>query len=171
MTGPTKDEVAAMVDRLRARSADDRKIQANNEVVAAALMGQRILFDQGFRSDPNTFAVRLGLDYANCAKNDAKLAADWNSAADMIEALSAQLTASQAARLAAEARAGEWQDVVSWLDNGEKTMFDWCAGGADPDGEFSRIGLRRELPDGSVVYRAYVALDNWTPAALKGAKP
>lgn len=83
----SSEDIAAMVTTLRKRAADDRKIQANNEVIAAALMGQRILFDQGFRSDANTYAVRVGLDHANCAKNDAKLAADWDSAADMLEAL------------------------------------------------------------------------------------
>lgn len=85
-----------LVERLRTRAADDRKIQANNEAVAAALKGQRLLFDQGFRSDPNTFAVRLCLDYENCAKNDAKLAADWDAAADRIEALTAALIEARA---------------------------------------------------------------------------
>lgn len=65
----------------------DRKIQANNEVIATALRGQRILFDEGHRSDTNTFAVRMALDHENCAKNDAKLAADWDAAADRIEVL------------------------------------------------------------------------------------
>lgn len=55
----------------------------------------------------------------------------------------------------------EWQYVVSWLDNDEKTYFDWCAGGADPDGEFSRIGLRRVMPDGTELVRAYTATGPW----------
>lgn len=82
-----------LVKRLRKRAMDDRAIQANNEVVAAALKGQRLLFDQGVKSDSNRFAVRLSLDYEGSAKNDAKLAADWDSAADRIEALTAALTA------------------------------------------------------------------------------
>ena len=80
-----------LVKRLRERAQFDRRVQANNEAVAAALMGQRLLFDQGVRSEANTYAVRLALDYTNYAKNDAKLAADWEAAADRIEALTAEL--------------------------------------------------------------------------------
>jgi hypothetical protein len=76
-----------LVEQLRKRAANDRKIQANNEVIAAALRGQRILFDEGHRSDTNTFAVRMALDHENCAKNDAKLAADWDAAADRIDVM------------------------------------------------------------------------------------
>lgn len=76
-----------LIERLRNRAKEDRQIQANNEAVATALQGQRLLFDQGFRSQSNTFAVRLGLDYENCAKKDAELAADWEAAADRIEEL------------------------------------------------------------------------------------
>jgi len=82
-----------LVKRLRKRAIDDRAIQANNEVVAAALRGQRLLFDQDVRSASNTYAVRLALDYERYAKNDAALAADWDSAADRIEALTAKLQA------------------------------------------------------------------------------
>lgn len=62
-----------------------------------------------------------------------------------------------------------WRDVVMWTDADEKTLFDWCAGGGDPDGEFSRIGLRRELPDGRVLYRAYKATSDWTDYAISPA--
>jgi len=81
---------------LRKRAEDDRKIQANNEAVAAALKGQRILFEEGIRSEPNTFAMRLCLDYERCARNDAALAKDWDEAADRIEALELSLTQSRA---------------------------------------------------------------------------
>jgi hypothetical protein len=76
-----------LIKRLRERAAEERDVQRNNEAVAAALMGQRLLFDQGIRSKANSFAVRLGLEHESCAKNDAKLAHDWDAAADRIEAL------------------------------------------------------------------------------------
>jgi hypothetical protein len=76
-----------LIARLRERAAEERDVQRNNEAVAAALMGQRLLFDQGIRSKANSFAVRLGLEHESCAKNDAKLAHDWDAAADRIEAL------------------------------------------------------------------------------------
>lgn len=79
-----------LIARLRERAAEERIIQKNNEAVAAALRGQRLLFDQGVRSASNNFAVRLGLEHENCAKNDAKLARDWDAAADRIEALVAE---------------------------------------------------------------------------------
>jgi hypothetical protein len=85
----TKDD--DLVKRLRDRAKQERLIQANNEAVAAALMGQRLLFDQGHRSPSNTYAVRLSLDHEKCAKQDAELAADWDEAADRIEALEAKL--------------------------------------------------------------------------------
>jgi predicted LPLAT superfamily acyltransferase len=81
----TKDD--DLVKRLRDRAKQERLIQANNEAVAAALMGQRLLFDQGHRSPSNTYAVRLSLDHEKCARQDAELAADWDEAADHIEAL------------------------------------------------------------------------------------
>lgn len=76
-----------LITRLRERAAEERVIQKNNEAVAAALMGQRLPFDQGVHSASNSFAARLGLEHENCAKNDAKLARDWDAAADRIEAL------------------------------------------------------------------------------------
>lgn len=79
-----------LIARLRKRADEERVIQKNNEAVAAALKGQRLLFDQGIRSAANTFAVRLGLDHEKCAENDAKLARDWDEAADRIEALIAE---------------------------------------------------------------------------------
>jgi len=92
---------ADVVKRLRHRAEEDRAIQKNNEAVASALRGQMLLFDQGIRSDANTFAVRLGLDYENCAKKDAKLVKDWEGAADRIEQLEAALTRANAATAAA----------------------------------------------------------------------
>lgn len=79
-----------LIARLRERAAEERDVQRNNEAVAAALMGQRLLFDQGIRSKANSFAVRLGLEHESCAKNDAKLARDWDAAANRIEALVAE---------------------------------------------------------------------------------
>ena len=84
--------IEALVARLRERATEDRTIQQNNEAVAAALKGQRILFDEGVRSPSNTFAVRLQLDYENCAKRDAKLVADWEEAATALTALQAENT-------------------------------------------------------------------------------
>jgi len=110
--------------RLRKRSADDRKIQANNEAVAAALRGQRLLFEQGVRSDSNTFATRLCMDYERCARNDAALAADWSEAADRIEQLEAALTQSQAEVAAAYERAadtylkGDWD----WYSDADRAI-------------------------------------------------
>jgi len=88
-----------LVKRLRKRAIYDREIQANNEVVAAALRGQRLLFDQDVRSASNTYAVRLCLDYERYAKNDAALAADWDSAADAIEQLERELSISRMAQV------------------------------------------------------------------------
>jgi hypothetical protein len=66
----------------------------------------------------------------------------------------------------------EWRDVLQWTDSGEKTLIDWYTGGGDPDGEFARIGLRREMPDGSVVYRTYVATGPWgDPAPMPQPAP
>lgn len=84
--------IEALVARLRERATEDRTIQQNNEAVAAALKGQRILFDEGVRSPSNTFAVRLQLDYENCAKRDAKLVTDWEEAATALTALQAENT-------------------------------------------------------------------------------
>jgi hypothetical protein len=96
-----------LVKRLRDRAKQDRLIQANNEAVATALMGQRLLFDQGHRSPSNSYAVRLAMDHDNCARQDAKLAADWDEAADRIEALTEQLETARADAKEAEAYADE----------------------------------------------------------------
>ena len=80
-----------LVKRLRDRAKEERLIQSNNEAVATALRGQRLLFDQGHRSPSNTYAVRLALNHEDCARQDAKLAADWDEAADCIEELTAKL--------------------------------------------------------------------------------
>jgi hypothetical protein len=82
-----------LIARFRNRANDERTIQKNNEAVAAALMGQRLLFDQGVRSASNNFAVRLGLEHEKCAKNDASLANDWDAAANRIAELIAALAA------------------------------------------------------------------------------
>jgi hypothetical protein len=92
-----------LVKRLRDRAKEERLIQSNNEAVATALRGQRLLFDQGHRSPSNTYAVRLALNHEDCARQDAKLAADWDEAADCIEELTAKLeTLAKAARPFAE---------------------------------------------------------------------
>jgi hypothetical protein len=72
-----------------------------------------------------------------------------------------KLRARIAALPAAHPAHDEWLDVLQWTDNGEKTLIDWCSGGGDPAGEFARMGLRREMPDGSVLYRTYVATGPW----------
>jgi hypothetical protein len=94
----TPEAVERLAKRLQCRANADRAIQRNNEAVAAALRGQRILFDEGFRSPSNTFAVRLQLDYENCAKHDAKLVADWEEAAATLRALSERLAEVEAER-------------------------------------------------------------------------
>ncbi|WP_395543413.1 hypothetical protein [Neotabrizicola sp. sgz301269] len=78
-----------LVERLRKRAKDEREIQINNEAVAEALKPQLEAFARRDGSH-NTFAVRLGLNHKKCAENDAKLAADWDEAADRITALQAQ---------------------------------------------------------------------------------
>jgi hypothetical protein len=88
--------VTDLIARLQRRAESERAIQANNEAVATALRGQKLLFDQGFRSPSITFAMRLGLDHENCAKNDAALAADWDEAAAALTALSAEAAALRA---------------------------------------------------------------------------
>ena len=107
-------DIDGLVKRLEKRADDDRKIQANNEVVAAALKGQRLLFDQGFRSDPNTFAVRLALDYDRCAKNDAKLADDWAEAVAAIRELRAERYRLRIALDTALLWSDEEYDVRDW---------------------------------------------------------
>ena len=114
-------DLDGLVKRLEKRADDDRKIQANNEVVAAALKGQRLLFDQGFRSDPNTFAVRLALDYDRCAKNDAKLADDWAEAAAAIRELQAERDRLRDALMRVDARG----DKMIWGEDYEvRAAFD-----------------------------------------------
>jgi len=132
-----------LVKRLRDRAKQDRLIQANNEAVATALMGQRLLFDQGHRSPSNTYAVRLAVDHDNCARQDAKLAADWDEAADRIEELTEllattneQLEAARADAKEAEAYAEELEKELNIcrmaqvvMDNGiaelEKERDEW----------------------------------------------
>jgi hypothetical protein len=72
-----------------------------------------------------------------------------------------EFRAAIAALPAAQPAPDEWRDVLQWTDSGEKTLIDWYSGGGDPAGEFARMGLRREMPDGSVVYRTYVATGPW----------
>lgn len=79
-----------LIARLRERAADEREIQVNNEAVVTALKGQMLLFEQK-TGGHNNFAVRLGLQHATCAKNDAALAADWDAAASRIKALNAEV--------------------------------------------------------------------------------
>ena len=108
-----------LVKRLRDRAKHERRIQANNEAVAAALMGQRLLFDQGHRSPSNTYAVRLYLDHEKCARQDAELAADWDETADRIEALEA--------KLANAADVIDWA-LSAWDDHnkhGDNMQGDW----------------------------------------------
>lgn len=76
------------------------------------------------------------------------------------------------AHLSARFDADEWHGVLMWTDDGEKTLFDWCTGGGDPDGEFSRVGLRRETSDGRVLYRTYTANGPWgDPAPMLDVAP
>ena len=64
------------------------------------------------------------------------------------------------------------RDVLMQADTGEKTMFDWSTGGGDPEGEFARIGLRRETPDGQTLYRTYRAIGPWgEPAPMLEPAP
>ena len=72
-----------LIARLRDRASDEREIQANNEAVVTALKGQMLLFEQK-TGRHNNFAVRLGLQHATCAKNDAALAADWDAAGSAV---------------------------------------------------------------------------------------
>lgn len=89
-TNQTRSAGDDLIKRLRKRAADEREIQKNNEAVATALKGQRLLFEQR-TGGHNNFAVRLGLQHENCAKNDAALASDWEEAADRIAALEAHV--------------------------------------------------------------------------------
>ena len=118
-----------LIARLRERAAEERNVQRNNEAVAAALMGQRLLFDQGIRSKANSFAVRLGLDHENCAKNDAMLARDWDAAADRIEALVERLKAAEQDAQEAEVLTNE---ALARAERLEEALI-WCSGSADFD--------------------------------------
>jgi hypothetical protein len=62
-----------------------------------------------------------------------------------------------------EAKLQKWAGVLEWLDDDTITRVDWVAGGGDPAGEFCRIGLNRVMPDGTELFRTYVATDEWTP--------
>ena len=73
-------------------------------------------------------------------------------ASDRIEELEARLAARK-----------EWHGVLEWLDDDTITRVDWVAGGGDPAGEFCRLGLSRTMPDGTELFRTYVAMDEWTP--------
>jgi hypothetical protein len=84
----------------------------------------------------------------------------WGSDSEALREANAAIT-SLRAQLAA------WKDVLSWTDDDEKTLIDWYTGGGDPEGEFARIGLRRETPDGQVLYRTYSARGPWGyPASM-----
>jgi hypothetical protein len=63
----------------------------------------------------------------------------------------------------AEAKLQRWVGVLEWLDDDTITRVDWVAGGGDPSGEFCRLGLSRTMPDGTELFRTYVATDEWTP--------
>ncbi|QRZ14689.1 hypothetical protein JWJ88_17140 [Paracoccus methylovorus] len=82
-------EDAKLIERLRERAEDERKIQRNNQAVADALATQ---MDAFARQDGthNNFAVRLGYQHKSCAENDAQLAADWDDAAARLTALIAE---------------------------------------------------------------------------------
>ena len=72
----------------------------------------------------------------------------------------------------ASAVTDDWRDVLMQADTGEKTMFDWSTGGGDREGEFARIGLRRETPDGQTLYRTYRAIGPWgEPAPMLEPAP
>jgi hypothetical protein len=62
-----------------------------------------------------------------------------------------------------EAKLQKWAGVLEWLDDDTITRVDWVAGGGDPAGEFCRLGLSRTMPDGTELFRTYVAMDEWTP--------
>jgi hypothetical protein len=62
-----------------------------------------------------------------------------------------------------EAKLQKWHGVLDWLDDDTITRVDWVAGGGDPAGEFCRLGLSRTMPDGTELFRTYVAMDEWTP--------
>jgi len=95
----------------------------------------------------------------------------WSAEAVVLQAVASGDLIPRADAEAEVARLKEWADVVSWIDSGEKTLFDWYTGGGDTNGEFHRVGLRREMPDGTVLYRAYTADGPWQPAAIKGDTP
>jgi hypothetical protein len=79
-------------------------------------------------------------------------APEVKAVADRIEELEARLAARK-----------EWHGVLEWLDDDTITRVDWVAGGGDPAGEFCRLGLSRTMPDGTELFRTYVATDEWTP--------
>lgn len=60
-----------------------------------------------------------------------------------------------------------WRDVVLWTDDGQRTLFDWFAGGGHEDGEFSHFGLRRETPQGETLFRRYRAVGPWERSTIK----
>lgn len=92
----TQEDIDAMrdgmglVDRLRGRAESERAIQLNNEAVWDCLKHQLEAFERKDGTH-NAFALRLGLDHRNCAEHDAKLAADWDEAADRIQQLEREL--------------------------------------------------------------------------------
>jgi hypothetical protein len=104
MTDPK--EVADLVARLKARAEDERAIQRNNEAVASALALQEEAFNRRDGSH-NTFAFRLMMEHRDCAKHDAALASDWDSAATTLETLSSELERVKGERDAALAQMKE----------------------------------------------------------------
>lgn len=140
-----------LIARLRKRADEERDVQRNNETVAAALMGQRLLFDQGIRSKANRFAVRLALEHENCAKNDAKLARDWDAAANRIEALVKDRATPLSAALAVpEVRKKPGRIVgdfacaaIDFIETMQEHGFTTAAGQSDDDDLDFSIGVYR----------------------------
>jgi hypothetical protein len=59
-----------------------------------------------------------------------------------------------------EAKLQKWVGVIERLDDGTITRVDWVASGDDLN--LCRLGLSRTMPDGTELFRTYVAMDEWT---------
>lgn len=156
-----------LIARLRERAAEERDVQRNNEAVAAALMGQRLLFDQGIRSKANSFAVRLGLEHDSCAKNDAKLARDWDAAADRIEALVKEMASGSFYKESdIDALMKERDDFKRRCTNAEAAILPLCdeRDAAEARAERMEAALRK-IAEGNFIGRA----EGYAFAALKGS--
>lgn len=84
LTQPAQSVDVGLVERLRKRAAEERKIAENNARVAELLSPELALFNA--REGHNIYATRMAIDHRDSAKRDAAFADDLETAADKLTA-------------------------------------------------------------------------------------